>query len=154
VGEAQSHQEEGDPIVSSITAIGPKSNRRYQVRWRTPEGEQRKMNFKSRDQAEQHLTAIDHAKRSGVYIDASAGDVMLDEFAREWIATRRTPKGQRLRPKVVALYEHQYDKHISPKLGRHAINVITPSMVRSWHGGLDGSTLPAKCYRLLRAIMN
>lgn len=148
-------------FISALDANGrviPKGSKsrpaRYVARWRTPDGKSREKWFDRKIDAERHLTSVEHTKHSGAYVDSSAGDVTLDKYSTQWIATRRTARGQPLRPKTVALYEHQYDKHIKPTLGRFAINSITPAMVRSWHSDLTGTTSPAKCYRLLRAMLN
>jgi integrase len=65
---------------------------------------------------------------------------------------------RQLRPRTRELYASQLRLHIVPPLGAIPLGRITPSAVRSWHAGLvrgqpDGSLLPAKCYRLLRAIL-
>jgi integrase len=42
---------------------------------------------------------------------------------------------------------------VLPSLGAVRLNGLTPSTVREWHASLPGETVPAKCYRLLRAVM-
>lgn len=151
--------------MASIDVIAPDGRRlpagskapkgaRYRLRYRTPDGRSRTETFPRRFDAEERMKAVEAAKLTGSYVDRSAGNRRLDEYAAEWIATRLTPTGEPLRPKTVALYRHLYAKHIGPTLGSCRLNAITPAVVRSWHSKLPGSTLPAKCYRLLRAILN
>jgi integrase len=140
--------------MSSIATIGPKSDRKYRARWRTPDGKSRSRTFDRKIDAEQFLTTVESSKLTGAYVDRSAGLTTLTEYFDQWLPTRRTKKGELLRPKTAALYRHLYDLHIGPTLGRSKLRDITPVKVRHWHGSLPGQTLPAKCYRLLRAMLN
>lgn len=63
-----------------------------------------------------------------------------------------------LRPRVRELYEGQLRLHINPKLGHTPLGRRTPAAVRSWYASMlddgPGASTTAKCYRLLRAILN
>ena len=56
------------------------------------------------------------------------------------------------------LYEGQLRLHLLPTFGHVKLGRIGPAMVRSWYAGLladgPGASTTAKCYRLLRAILN
>jgi integrase len=59
---------------------------------------------------------------------------------------------------VKEFYEDYLRRHILPGLGEVPLGTLTTAMVRGWHAdilreGLGASTV-AKCYRLLRAILN
>jgi integrase len=140
--------------MASITPIGQTGSRKYRARWRTPAGRERSRTFKRRVDAEQWLTSVESSKLSGGYVERSAGSIALGDWFAKWVATRRTTSGQMLRPKTRALYDHLYTRHIAPEFGDVLIRNITPSDVREWHGRLPGETTPAKCYRLLRAMLN
>lgn len=43
--------------------------------------------------------------------------------------------------------------HIEPGLGAVKLRDLTPSRVRTWHASLPGMVVPAKAYRLLRAML-
>lgn len=66
--------------------------------------------------------------------------------------------GNRSDPRVVELYECQLRLHILPVLGAVPMGKLTTARVRSWHADLvahgPGPSTAAKCYRLLRAILN
>ena len=64
-----------------------------------------------------------------------------------------------LRPRTRELYESELRLHILPALGDVAIGDLTVATVRSWRSamlraGSPGPSTVAKCYRLLRAILN
>ena len=82
----------------------------------------------------------------------------LTDYSAQWLESRLTSKGARLRPRVRELYEGQLRLHILPTLGRAPVAKLRPATVRSWYTALvdhgPGSITAAKCYRLLRAILN
>jgi len=80
--------------------------------------------------------------------------VTLERYGRQWLALRTD-----LRPRTRELYAGLLKLHLLPALGSHEIGRITPSIVRSWYSELNGDGGPghataARCYRLLRTIMN
>lgn len=83
---------------------------------------------------------------------------MLDDYAWQWLDTRLTRKGERLRPKTRQLYEGCLRLHILPTLGTAPLARLTTSGIRSWHAGLltegFGASSVAKCYRFLPTILN
>jgi integrase len=130
------------------TAAGP----RYDVRFRDPTGRQRKKSFRTKKEAERFASSAMAAVWSGQWLDPSAGRVTLADYSVTWMASRQ------LRSRTRELYANQLRLHILPPLGTVPIGRITPSEVRTWHAELirrqpDGSLVPAKCYRLLRAIL-
>ncbi len=83
----------------------------------------------------------------------------LDDYAQGWVETRLTNRGEPLRPRVRALYRDQLRLHILPTLGQTRLARITSAAIRSWYADLRGPDGPgastaAKCYRLLRSILN
>jgi integrase len=79
--------------------------------------------------------------------------VPLREYAGKWIVERAG-----LAPRTVELYQSLLRLHIAPKLGDLDLVAITPGLVRSWRNDLldrgVGRPTVAKCYRLLRAVLN
>jgi len=139
--------------MPSIATIGPKGDRTYRARWRTPDGASRSRTFTRKVDAEQHLATVEHAKSLGGYVDRAAGCVTVRAFGERWIETRRTPGGEPLRPRTRALYRQLFATHVVPQLGDLRLRDVTPERVRIWHDKLPGSSAPAKAYRLLRAMM-
>jgi integrase len=59
----------------------------YRVRYRDPGGAQRSKVFARKVDAQDWLTATEHAKRSGAYVDPAAGRARFGEWAERWWRT-------------------------------------------------------------------
>lgn len=114
--------------------------------------------FASKADAEQALAKAIADQGRGQWVRPDAGAVMLEDYARQWLASRLGRSGAPLRPRVRELYEGELRLHILPSLGRVPVGRLRPAAVRTRYAGLandgPGSSTTAKCYRLLRAILN
>lgn len=114
--------------------------------------------FVSKADAEQALAKAIADQGRGQWVRPDAGSVLLDEYARQWLASRLGRNGTPLRPRVRELYEGELRLHILPSLGRIPVGRLRPAKVRAWYAALlergPGASTVAKCYRLLRAILN
>ncbi|MCZ2857446.1 site-specific integrase [Blastococcus sp. VKM Ac-2987] len=131
---------------------------RYQARWFGPEGKQHPAprTFATKTDANRWLAHHQAAVDKGEWIDTRESKVMLKGYAEQWITTRRV-KGKPLAPRTAELYRSLLNKHIAPVLGTYEMRGLTASAVRSWYAELskkigEGSTVPAKSYRFLRAV--
>jgi integrase len=134
---------------------------RYRVRVADPAYPGRRAStgtFRTRAEAEVALAGAIAAQERGAWIPPDRGRVTLSEYAPGWLDTRLTSRGEPLRPRVKELYELYLRHHILPGLGEVPLGTMTTAMVRGWHAGLlhegPGASTVAKCYRLLRAILN
>lgn len=114
--------------------------------------------FKTKAEAERAFAAATADQQRGGWVAPERGRITLAEYADNWLTSRLTTRGEPLRPRVRELYRGYLDNHIVPTLGSVPLSQLTTPMVRRWHadllsGGLGRSTT-AKCYRLLRAILN
>jgi integrase len=130
------------------TARGP----RYDVRYRDPTGRQRSKSFRTKKEAERFAANAATSIWSGQWVDPLAGRTTLAEYVSTWMESRQ------LRPRTRELYQSQLRLHVLPHLGGYPIARITPPEIRTWHARLVrehryGSIVPAKSYRLLRAIL-
>ena len=80
--------------------------------------------------------------------------ITFESYADSWLESRPG-----LRPRTVELYRSLLDRHLVPVFGDHELGKLTAPSVRRWYTRLlreaDQSTVTlAKCYRLLRAILN
>lgn len=143
------------PAVDKATGKRTKAPKgsTYKVRYRTPAGQSRSRTFDRKLDAERFVTSTEHSKQIGGYIDRSSGAVTVAEYAKTWIAGRLTKSGEPLRPRTSELYRQLNDKHITPTLGAIKLRDLTPERVRVWRTKLPGAVVPAKAYRLLRAMM-
>jgi integrase len=94
----------------------------------------------------------------GTWVRPDNAAVPLEDYGRQWLDARLGRDGAPLRPRVRELYEGQLRLHILPVLGRVPLRRLRPATVRSWYASLladgPGASTTAKCYRLLRAILN
>jgi len=129
---------------------------RYQARYTSPDGVRHRAprSFATKVAASRWLASIENDLARGKWTDPDAARVALDVYARGWLATRPN-----LRPRTIDLYQRLLERHILPALGHHTLGTLTSATVRQWHASLvrgshSGSLTPAKCYRLLRTILN
>ncbi|MBK9180971.1 MAG: site-specific integrase [Acidimicrobiales bacterium] len=127
----------------------------WQARYRDAFGQRQTAphTFATREAALNWLDDQATDRRRGAWVDPAGGRVLLDDYAARWVDTRRNRKGEPLRATTAALYRDLLRLHVAPALGGVALGDLTPEAVRAWHAGLPGATVPAKCYRLLRAVL-
>lgn len=127
---------------------------RFQARYLGPDGIERKAphTFETERQAGQWLTIVESEIIKGDWTAPEAGEVLLDEYGKKWIAERK------LQPRSRENYQDLFKLHIRPHLGTLALGAIRPQTIRSWRKKLlDGGTpepQAVKAYSLLRAILN
>jgi integrase len=94
---------------------------------------------------------------TGQFVDPKVGKELLSDYATLWLSTRLV-RGRPLSPRTLELYRWQLRKHILPTLGKTQLRHLGTTEVRGWFARINGPDGPgqptaAKCYRLLRAIM-
>lgn len=126
---------------------------RYDVRYRLPDGTQRKKSFTRATEARDFLDGTRVDKARGGLVDPNRGRITLRDYSREWLDGRVD-----LRPRTVELYESELRLHIVPHLGSVPLGKLDTEAVRRWYAGRIkaglGKNTVAKCYRLLRVILN
>ena len=133
---------------------------RWRVRLLDPVSGQRVSlgSFKTKAEAERAFAAAVTDQQKGAWVAPDKGRVTLETYSWQWLDTRLTNRGERLRPKTRELYEGFLRLHILPTLGSLPLGRMTTAGIRSWHADLLESGLGpasvAKCYRLLRTILN
>ena len=105
--------------------------------------------FAKKVDAERHLTAMEHGRHSGAYVDPSAGQVTFRAYAEAW-------RGRQLhRPGTAVSVEHRLRLHVYPKLGDRRMASIKPSEVQALVTELSASLAPGTVkgiYRTTAAI--
>jgi integrase len=128
---------------------------RWQARYTGPDGLKRPAprTFATETDANVWLTVTEAAIVQGNWVDPDAGRIPLGVYPAKWIAERPG-----LAPRTTALYEGLLRLHIEPTLGAVDLVDLTPARVRAWRKDLlesgVGETTVAKCYRLLRSVLN
>ncbi|MGH3420829.1 MAG: tyrosine-type recombinase/integrase [Streptosporangiaceae bacterium] len=126
----------------------------YDVRLRGTDGRAYKRTFRTRKEADTFAAQQKAERSKGNWIDPRAGQVTFRDYSTTWLADRAT-----LRRRTRELYEGELRLHILPAFGNVNLSDLTPERVRRWHAdliraGRPGAPTVAKCYRLLRAILN
>lgn len=108
--------------------------------------------FRTKGLADSFLAATRTELDRGTWIDPASGEVVLSEYADQWLRDRPN-----LRPRTHDLYSGLLRLHVLPALGSTQLGDLTPARVRTWRAGLisnghPGPSTIAKSYRLLHAI--
>lgn len=134
---------------------------RWQARYRTVDGRLcgAPRTFKSKGDAARWLSTVETDKTRGIWLDPSAGQIPLAEYATAWLRGKAT-----LAPRTREIYALQLRLHVLPRisdevpaLGLVPIAELTPDLVRAWHAALVAARKPsvaAKAYVRLRQILN
>ncbi len=128
---------------------------RWQARYIGPDGQRRSAphTFDTKTAAARWLRLTEAEVTRGEWTDPERARVLLRDYAEQWIRERPG-----LRPRTVELYRWLLGKHIAPYLGGVELGRLTPALVRRWRADLlaagASESIAAKCYRLLRAVLN
>ena len=118
--------------------------------------------------AEAYLSTVQADMVRQTWRAPSSSNETLSAYGLKWIEERPLKNTSRIR------YLEDWNNHISPRLGQLLLEDVTPEVVRTWYSQLgtdlsaklatkhkistatrqDGTSTVARCYRILRAIMN
>jgi integrase len=112
-----------------MASVDKLADGRWRARWRTPEGSSRSKTFARKVDADKHLTSVEHSKYSGAYIDQAAGKVTLEDYSKEWTASRVH------RASTLERADVYLRVHINPFLGKRPLGSIRHSEVQAWVRG-------------------
>ncbi|GAA2812206.1 N-terminal phage integrase SAM-like domain-containing protein [Streptomyces showdoensis] len=125
------HQEKGRRLVPSADHG---KGRRWQVRYRDPDGEQRRPAFETKGEADEHRDAVAHRLRSGTYLRPESKGLTLEEYGTQWLTGRKGDIG------TLDVYRRHLRLHAYPILGDHVVSSLTPRHIREWAKCLDASS--------------
>ena len=117
--------------MSFITTIGPKGNRKYRARYRTPDGASRSKTFTRKIDAENFLAAVTVSVTEDSYVDRREDRVKFGEYAKAWA------DAQPHRESTASSVELILRKHVEPTFGARPIGSIRTSEVQAWVSSLD-----------------
>ena len=109
----------------------------WKARWRTPDGAARSKAFARKIDAERHLTAVEHSKLVGGYVDPRAGRITFREHAEAWRAS------QPHREQTAASTETYLRLHAYSVFGDRPIGSIRRSELQAWSKGLSTTLAPS-----------
>lgn len=109
----------------------------YELRWRDPDGRQRKKMFPRKVDAENYKTNIDHSMRVGAYVDPSLGKQTFKDYAEAWRVVRTHRSG------TAKQIEGHLRLHVYPILGQRPIAAVRPSEIDALVYALSEKLAPA-----------
>lgn len=119
--------------MASIQDRGKEFDRRWQARYRDPDGRQVSKSFRRKIDAQRWLDETTADLMLGKYVDPRAGTVKLRDYAAGWLESQTfdwsTYEGTERRLRL----------HVLPVLGDLELRNIKPSTVQSWLAGVDGA---------------
>ena len=99
------------------------------------------------------MTALDHAKHSGAYVDPAAGRMTVGLWAEQWLSAQL-----HLKPKTVASYRSLLATCVLPRWGRVQLGRITYGSVADWVNDMqrDGRSASRvrQAYHLLTGMLH
>lgn len=137
--------------MAHIQDRGKDVERRWQARYRDPDGNERTQTFRRKADAQRWLDEKTADMLTGRYVDPSAGRVTFREYAERWRAS------QPHRPSTVALYERLLRLHVYPTFGDRRLSSVKRSDVQAWVSKLSPELAPASvdgCYSRVRTIFH
>nr|WP_314890208.1 tyrosine-type recombinase/integrase [Actinomyces oris] len=131
-----------------------KGEKRWRVRYRTPERRQTdKRGFRRKADAAAFAASVEVSKSMGAYVPASAGRVTVGDLSGPWLERRRGV----VKPKTAVMDESAVRVHVLPRWGGVAVGDVRASAVQAWvselvAGGAGSSTVQA-AHGALRKIL-
>ena len=137
-------------------SIRRRESGRWQIRYRTRDGVRVAWpeTYARRADAVKVLAELERQSQvAGNWLDVAGSKVLFAAYADEWINQH-----PRLGPRTADVYRSLVRRHLAPTLGQIPLGQLDTATVREWRAGLFeagvSSTMVAKSYRLLRAILN
>jgi integrase len=118
-----------------------KTQRRFDASYRGPDHREHSRTFTKLGDAERWLRDQRGRADRGEWVDPTAGNRRLGDYALEWLETAS------LAPNTKRRYRSLLRVHVLPAFGRHPINGIRPSDMRQFVAALSAKGLAPKTVR-------
>jgi len=142
-----------------MASVKPRITRRngreikvWDVRYRTPDGNQRRKTFEKKGEADRHAAEVETDKHRGQWIDHQAGRITLAEFSEQ----RWLPSLVHVRPNTLDLYRAHLRNHVLRAFGPRPLGSLRRQDCRTFVAALAGRLAPATVstvYAVLRMVM-
>jgi len=129
--------------MAHIQDRGREHERRWQARYRDPDGRERSKTFTRKVDAQRWLDQVTADLVTGRYVDPKAGRVTLGDFAAEWLETQTFDAPTR------ETMESRVRTHILPTIGPVELRHLKPSTVQAWVRSRQTEVAPSYCRLLL-----
>lgn len=129
--------------MAHIRDRGKDHDRRWQARYRDPDGDERSKTFTRKVDAQRWLDQVTADLVTGRYVDPKAGRVTLGDFAAQWL------DGQTFGASTRETMESRVRTHILPTIGHKELRHLKPSTVQAWVRSRQAAVAPSYCRLLL-----
>lgn len=141
-------------MAYTIRQYTTKAGKRYEVRYRKPDGSSTgRRGFKRKMDADAWGAAnVTTAKSVGAYIDPQAGRRLVEDFWEPWLAAKKT----KAKPSYIKSLEDAWRVHVEPQWGMREMQSITRDEVQRWVTDLAGrrsASVTIRAENLLRSLM-
>ena len=141
-------------MAYTIRQYATKSGKRYEVRYRKPDGSATgKRGFKRKMDADAWGAAnVTTAKSVGAYIDPQAGRRLVEDFWEPWLSAKKT----KAKPSYIKSLEDAWRAHVMPQWGVREVQSITRGEVQRWVTDLAGrrsASVTIRAENLLRNLL-
>ena len=141
-------------MAYTIRQYATKAGKRYEVRYRKPDGSSTgRRGFKRKMDADAWGAAnVTTAKSVGAYIDPQAGRRLVEDFWAPWLAAKKT----KAKPSYIKSLEDAWRVHVEPQWGMREMQSITRDEVQRWVTDLAGrrsASVTIRAENLLRSLM-
>lgn len=113
------------------------SGKRWQVRYRDPDGMSRNRSFERRVDADRFRLEMEHSLARGAYVDDRAGRVTFGEYASDWLSR------QVYQPTSLESLGVRLRVHILPMWADWPLAKIAPAAIQRWVVALSQSLKPS-----------
>lgn len=118
-------------VVTTTRDGRRRESARYDVKYREPDGRQRKKTFLKRVDADAFAMTVEADKLRGTYLDIDAGKESFAVYADRWV--RHTSRD----PQTLAIRERMLRLHVKPVIGNVELRKITGSTLRGLIASLN-----------------
>ncbi len=129
--------------MAHIRDRGKEHQRRWQARYRDPDGRETSKTFTRKVDAQRWLDEVTADLVTGRYVDPKAGRVTLDDFAGQWLEAQTFDATTR------ETMESRVRTHLLPTIGGMELRHLKPSTVQAWVRGRQTEVAASYCRLLL-----
>ena len=131
-------------MASSVSKRIRNEQTTWVVRWRDPNGAQRKKSFARKVDADRYSTSLDHSMLTGAYVDPAAGKTTLRTYGEEWLKRQTFDESTRVATEL------RLRLHVYPALGDYPLGGLRASLIQAWIRSLHPTCAP----RYVRVIFS
>lgn len=129
--------------MAHIKDRGKGLERRWQARYRDPDGREKSRTFARKVDAQRWLDQVTADLVTGRYVDPRAGRVTLAVFVSQWLRSQTYDASTR------ETMESRIRTHVLPTIGDIELRHLKPSTIQTWVRSRQSEVAPSYCRLLL-----